>query len=138
MVLDQGLNDCRVCQGGGVTDVVNLSCCNPLEDSAHDLAGTGLWQCISELDFLKKRLLTNEGQVTDGKAEEGNMMTSRSDQHLAVLFLILGIVISYIGWALFEDYITAEIVVYVFVCSMMILLFVTWALRGRPPWPYIP
>ncbi|MFX1270355.1 MAG: hypothetical protein ACFFAX_01640 [Promethearchaeota archaeon] len=47
-------NDCRVCQRSGVTDVVNLSCYNPLENPAHDLAGTGLWQCISKLDLLKK------------------------------------------------------------------------------------
>ncbi|MHA1904446.1 MAG: hypothetical protein ACW977_10815 [Candidatus Thorarchaeota archaeon] len=66
------------------------------------------------------------------------MMTSRSNQYLAVVFLILGIIISYIGWVLFEDYIAAGILVYVFVCSMMILLFVVWALRGKPPWPYIP
>ncbi|MHA2141629.1 MAG: hypothetical protein ACXADC_04070 [Candidatus Thorarchaeota archaeon] len=70
--------------------------------------------------------------------EEGNMMASCSDQYLAVVFVILGIVISYIGWVFFEDYITAGIVVYVFVCSMMILLFVIWALKGRPRWPYIP
>ncbi|MFX0054124.1 MAG: hypothetical protein ACFFAX_01635 [Promethearchaeota archaeon] len=65
-------------------------------------------------------------------------MSTRSDKILALVFLIVGLILSCLGWLILGLRFLPGIMAYVFICSVMILIFVVWALKGRPPWPYIP
>lgn len=58
---------------------------------------------------------------------------SKADRNLTIIILLLGPVISFIGWMLFGNYIIAGLGGYIFVSVSMILLFAIWAWMGRPP-----
>ncbi len=65
-------------------------------------------------------------------------MPSQSDKVLTAVILMLGLVMAYLIWLAVGTYFTEGLLPYVFVSSVMILLFAVWAWKGRPPWPYVP
>ena len=54
-------------------------------------------------------------------------MTSQSDKALTVVILLLGPVVAYFIWLAIGTYFGEGLVPYVFVSSVMILMFALWA-----------
>jgi phosphoribosylanthranilate isomerase len=50
---DQGLDDVRIGEGGGVADLIDLVFGDLAQNAAHDFAGASLGQCRGELDFVR-------------------------------------------------------------------------------------
>jgi len=60
----------------------------------------------------------------------------KASKTLIIAILIIGPALSFIGWLIFERYISAGIEVYILISVTMILLFAVWAWMGKPSWPF--